>query len=204
MKPKGNWQDSHTRRAKKQGFPARSVYKLEELQNKYRILGSGHKVLDLGCAPGSWLLYAAKVASPGGHVLGIDIQEVQLPENTPARVMQADIFDLSPAQLEEIGAGYDVVLSDMAPNTTGIRGVDALRSVALCEHALDLADRVLSPGGTFVCKIFQGAGFDQFLAEVKKQYGKHKVIKPQTTRKKSKEIYIIGFNKQGGNHVRSQ
>jgi 23S rRNA (uridine2552-2'-O)-methyltransferase len=203
MGTNARWQDHYTRRAKKEGFPARSVFKLSELQESYRFLKPGQRILDLGASPGSWLKYAGGIAGPSGDAAGVDIKALEIPLVPPMRFVQADVFQLTEEDVARIGEGFDVVLSDMAPNTSGIRGVDALRSAALSEQALHLAGRFLREGGVFVCKIFQGDGFDQFVAAVKRDYAKHKIIKPRTTRKQSKEIYILGFNKTGGVHVRT-
>ncbi len=234
--------DHYAKKAKKEHFPARSVYKLEEIQKKFRVIRPKDRVLDLGCAPGSWLKYAADIAGAGGRVVGVDLKDVdtrELPENV--MFCKGDILSLAEefsAELtgelaeadsqwqagepdievvDEPGGGpedgesdaaraaalreavdgeYDVVLSDMAPNTTGIRSVDAARSFVLAEAALRIADRMLAPGGSFVVKIFQGDDFDGFIRTVKEQYRSRKIYKPQSTRKESKEIYVIGIGKK--------
>jgi len=189
---KNIWQDHYTRQAKKEQYPARSVFKLQEIQEKLNILKPGQRVLDLGCSPGSWLLYAAKVVGEKGRVFGIDLKPVteKLPSNAEAHV--GDIFDEAAAYWARIGTGFHMVMSDMAPNTTGDTTVDAARSFRLCEAAMEVAARHLVPGGTFVCKIFQGEDFETMVAAVKHRFGKHKIFKPQSCRKASKEIYIIG------------
>ena len=194
MTSKANrWQDHYTRRAKKENFPARSVYKLEEIQQKYRLIKAGDAVLDLGCAPGSWLQYAARLAGERGRVVGIDLSPLQqrLPEN--ARVLTGDVLELDPGLRAAMGAGFSVVLSDMAPATTGNRIVDTARSYNLCQAALAIARELLLPGGSFVCKIFQGEDFKRFADEVRTLFNKHKIFKPQSSRKASREIFIIGM-----------
>ena len=183
-------------RAKKENFPARSVYKLEELQKKFQLIHPGDKVLDLGCAPGSWLKYAAGITGPRGMVAGIDLKPVteELPDHV--RVITGDILEMDDPVREFIGDGYNLVLSDMAPNTTGHKDVDAIRSFVLCEAALGIADGVLSPGGSFVAKIFQGHDFEDFIESVRKMFATRKIFKPQTCRKESKEIYVIGIGKK--------
>lgn len=195
-KGKSRWSDHYTARAKKEGFPARSVFKLEELQKRWNILAPGQKVLDLGCSPGSWLLYAANVVTAKGQVVGLDIKPVDIQKKANIRIVLGDIFEIDEALAKDIGTGFDVVLSDMAPNTSGIKTVDALRSSALCDAALALAGKVLLPGGAFVCKIFQGEGFDAFVADVKKEFTKYKIFKPESSRKASREIYVIGWDKK--------
>jgi 23S rRNA (uridine2552-2'-O)-methyltransferase len=189
------WEDHYARRARKEHFPARSVYKLKEMQQKYRIIKKGDKVLDLGCAPGSWLIYAAEITGPAGSVVGIDLQPVTL--RLPARVsvQRADACSLNEERLTGLGVDFDVVLSDMAPATSGNKAVDAARSFQLCQAALDIARRVLKPAGIFVCKIFQGAEFPGFLESVGSGFKEYQIFKPQSSRKASKEIFIIGLYK---------
>ena len=237
--------DHYAKKAKKDHFPARSVYKLEEIQKKFRVIRPKDRVLDLGCAPGSWLKYVADIAGAGGKVVGVDLKDVDtrdLPESVlfckgdilslaeafsgeldgelagelagadsqwqagepdiegvdePGGEAEDDENDVARAALREAVDGeYDVVLSDMAPNTTGIRSVDAARSFVLAEAALQIANRMLAPGGSFVVKIFQGDDFDGFIRTIKEQYRSRKIYKPQSTRKESKEIYVIGIGKK--------
>ena len=203
---KGNrWEDHYTRQARKERFPARSVYKLRELQQRFNLVRRGDAVLDLGCAPGSWMMQAAELTGPSGRVIGIDLTPVTvaLPPQAEARVQ--DVYALAENPVGYFGRSFDVVLSDMAPSTTGSRGVDAARSFALCEAALAIALRVLRPGGNFVCKIFQGEDFKAFTEAVKAGFTELKIFKPQSCRKASKEIYIIGKGRnQEESHVRAQ
>ncbi len=186
---KKQWQDHYTRQAKKENFPARSVYKLQEIQQKHRLIKKGHKILDLGCSPGSWLLYAAKLAGDKGRVVGIDLKPVKGQVPAHALIIQADVFTLD---LGSLGNNFHVVLSDMAPATTGHKDVDAARSYNLCEAALDISLKVLLPGGSFVCKMFQGPDFQKFTDAVKANFKELKVFKPRSSRKASREIYVIG------------
>ena len=185
------WQDHYSRQAKKDRFPARSVYKLAEIQKKHRLIKKGDTVLDLGCAPGSWLLYAAKLTGPKGRVIGLDLKPVsiQLPSHT--KIITADVFTLD---IESLEKDFKVVLSDMAPATTGHNIVDAARSYNLCESALNIAQSILLPGGSFVCKIFQGPDFNLFLNAARAGFKGLKIFKPQSSRKASKEIYVIGLD----------
>ena len=188
------WQDHYSQRAKKERFPARSVYKLVEIQKKHRLIKKGDTVLDLGCAPGSWLLYAAKLTGPKGRVIGVDLKPVSIQVSSHIKIITADVFALDVASL---GKDYNVVLSDMAPATTGHKAVDSARSYNLCETALKIAQNILLPGGSFVCKIFQGADFNLFIGAVRAGFKGLKIFKPQSSRKASKEIYVIGSGFKG-------
>ena len=184
------WQDHYSRRAKKDRYPARSVYKLEEIQQKHSLIKKCDKVLDLGCFPGSWLLYAAKLTGDKGRVIGIDLKPVKIQVVPNIEVITGDVFEI---KAESLGNDFNVVLSDMAPATTGHKAVDSARSAGLCEAALAIAERVLLPGGSFVCKIFQGPDFNQFLDSVRTGFKSQKIFKPRSSRKASKEIFIIGL-----------
>ena len=188
------WQDHYSQKAKKERFPARSVYKLEEIQKKHRLIKKGDTVLDLGCAPGSWLLYAAKLTGPKGRVIGVDLKPVSIQVSSHIEIISGDVFTLD---IESLEKDFNVVLSDMAPATTGHKAVDAARSYNLCETALKIAQSILLPGGSFVCKILQGPDFNLFLDAVRAGFKGLKIFKPQSSRKASKEIYVIGldFNK---------
>ncbi|WP_413581043.1 RlmE family RNA methyltransferase [Bdellovibrio sp. HCB288] len=194
-----NPRDRYFKKAKEEGFAARSVFKLEEIDKKYKIFkGSGQTVLDLGASPGSWSQYASKVVGPKGRVLGVDLSPVtvKLPN---AVFIQADLRDLN---LEEIFTEhgfqppFDIVMSDMAPKTTGIRMTDQARSMELCELALDVARKFLRKDGHFVCKLFHSDDFAKLREEIKKSFAKCEVMKPDSTRKISKEIFLIGLNKK--------
>ena len=187
------WQDHYTRQARKDKYPARSVYKLKEIQQKNRVIRKGDAVLDLGCAPGSWLKYAAELTGPTGRIVGIDLQPVTIDLPEQVTVLTGDIFEMLDDLKEKAGSGYQVVLSDMAPATTGHRAVDAARSFSLCEAALEIARRVLVPGGAFVCKIFQGPDVAHFQDFVRAGFRGQKLFKPRSSRKASKEIYVIGL-----------
>ena len=192
----GQWADHLTEKAKSQGYPARSIYKLEEIQNKFKVIRKGDTVLDLGCAPGSWMLYAAKQVSDQGRVFGIDLKavEIKLPENITA--IQDNILKLENPDFISDVDGFNTVMSDMAPATTGRKDVDALRSFELCRMALDVALKNLRTNGNFICKIFQGNEFKAFEKEVKTAFRECKIFKPESCRKQSKEIYIIAKGKK--------
>ena len=198
------WQDHYTRKAKQARYPARSVYKLEDIQKKFTVIKKGGRVLDLGCAPGSWLLYAARAVEAAGSVVGVDLKPITIGLPSNVSVLTGDIMELGGELSGRIGGEYQAVISDMAPSTTGHKGVDALRSVVLCEAALAVAVDRLATGGNFVCKIFQGGDFMSFLEQVRRMFEACKVFKPVATRKASRETYIIGLGKsQEVKHVGS-
>jgi 23S rRNA (uridine2552-2'-O)-methyltransferase len=193
-----NPRDHYFKKAKAENFAARSVFKLEEIDQRYRILKEGQTVLDLGASPGSWSQYASKKVGTSGRVLGVDLSPVtvKLPN---AVFIQADLRDLNLEQVfQEHGftPPFDLVLSDMAPKTTGIRVTDQARSMELCELALDIARRFLKPGGHFVCKLFHSDDFTKLRDEIKKSFEKFEAVKPDSTRKISKEIFLIGLRKK--------
>lgn len=188
-------QDHYFKKAKELGFKARSVFKLEEIDERFRILKPGMQVLDLGAAPGSWSQYTSKKIGIKGRLLGLDLTAIDLKlEN--ARFVQENILKCNIAELLtqlEMPTKLDVVLSDMAPNTTGIRSVDQARSFELCEMALQVARSHLQPGGSFVCKFFQSNELSKFQTELKKNFRKIEIFKPKGTRTRSFEIFLIGF-----------
>lgn len=185
-------QDHFGRRAKAEGFPARSVYKLDEIDKRLRLLRPGMRVLDLGASPGSWTLYAASRVGPKGRVRGFDLNphRGELPDN--ARIEVLDVFEATDEQLGGARA-YDVVLSDMAPKTTGHRSVDQARSHELFERALGLATRLLAPGGAFVGKIFQGPDFDVARKQVAAVFEEARIVRPEATRDASYEVFLAGL-----------
>ena len=192
---KNKWEDHYTRKARKDKYPARSVYKLQEIQKKFGVIKKGDRVLDLGCAPGSWLLYAAELTGPKGEVVGIDQKPVAIQTPEHVKVFTGDALDELDTVVGMLGRGYDAVISDMAPGTTGNKTVDAARSIGLCEAALNLAGELLKPGGIFLCKVFQSGEVKQFSEEVRKRFSLQKTFKPQSSRKASKEVFIIGIGK---------
>jgi 23S rRNA (uridine2552-2'-O)-methyltransferase len=191
-----NPKDYYFKQAKKENYAARSVFKLEEIDERFKILKPGYKVLDLGAAPGSWSQLSSKKVGEKGRVLGIDIQPIKL--TLPNAIfITADIRDLDLAKtMAEAGIAppFDVVLSDMAPKTTGIRITDQTRSLELCEIALQASDRFLKPRGTFVCKLFHSEEFGGFRDQLRKRFGRVEVIRPKSTRKESKEIFFVAMS----------
>lgn len=186
--------DHYFHKAKKEHYLARAVYKLQEIQDRYKILKPGNRVLDLGAAPGSWMQFAREIVGASGLVVGVDLKGVEhrFPEGVV--VLQGDVTDPGLARSLSVEHGpFDVVLSDMAPSTSGIRVADSARSALLFESALEMARSALRPGGHFVAKLFQGAEFHVLLQAVKRDFEWVKVTKPDASRKQSKEIYVIGM-----------
>jgi 23S rRNA (uridine2552-2'-O)-methyltransferase len=183
--------DRYFKKAREQGFVARSVFKLEEIDHKLRLLRAGHRVLDLGCRPGSWMQYAVATVGARGAVVGIDRDPLPAAIDG-ARVIIGDIYKVSDADLLGDLAAFDVVLSDMAPDTTGVRATDQARSAALFEEALARAERLLAPGGAFVGKIFQGPDLQSLRQRMGKLFAEVRLVKPDSSRAQSIEIYLAG------------
>lgn len=190
--------DFYTRQAKARGFAARSVFKLEELDRKEKLLRPGARVLDLGAAPGSWMQYAAGRVGRKGLVVGVDFKELARPLQPNERFVQEDVFELSGEELLSRFGMFDLVLSDLAPSTMGDKSTDHFRSIALAERALALARRLLRPGGGFLVKAFQGADFDELVRSVRKNFTGVKLKKPASSRSASREMYILGLDFQPG------
>lgn len=196
-----NPKDYYFKQAKKENFAARSVFKLEEIDERFRILREGQQVLDLGAAPGSWSQYASRKVGPKGRVLGIDLQPVKLTLPNAAFVT-ADLRGLSLEQtMKEHGISppFDIVLSDMAPKTIGVRLTDQMRSLELCELALTVAERFLKPKGSFVCKLFHSEEFEGFRDKLRVRFERVEILRPKSTRKESKEIFFIAIRFSGQN-----
>jgi 23S rRNA (uridine2552-2'-O)-methyltransferase len=183
--------DVFFKRAREAGFAARSVFKLEEIDKRLRLLRPGGRVLDLGCRPGSWLQFAVRTVGTNGAVVGIDRDPLDKPVSG-ARVMVGDIFATSDAELLGDLRAFDVVLSDMAPDTTGVRSTDQARSAALFEEALARAERLLAPGGSFVGKLFQSPDLETLRRRMAQRFAEVRILKPESSRSQSPEIYLAG------------
>jgi 23S rRNA (uridine2552-2'-O)-methyltransferase len=188
-----NKKDHYHRKAKEEGFLARSAYKLQEIQEKFKLLRNGSKVLDLGCAPGAWTQVALPLVGAQGLVVGVDLEQVTLTHER-FRFMKRDAFTLEPSDLPE--SPFDVVLSDMAPKTSGVKIRDHALSVELCMKALEVARKLLKPGGSIVVKLFEGEDIKMLEAELKKSFATVKMFRPQSTRQASFEVYLIGTGKR--------
>ena len=188
--------DHYFHKAKKDGYAARSVYKIEEIDKKYRIIRKGNKVLDLGCSPGSWLQYTSRKVGNSGQVLGVDLQPVKISLPSHVKVIRADIFEVTDEDLKIKGGQADVILSDMAPKPSGIRTTDVHRSFELNKKVLYLANDILCPEGSLLVKAFQGKLFDELCYEFKKMFADVKLSKPKSSRSESVEIFILGRGKK--------
>lgn len=191
--------DYYFKKAKLDNYPARSVYKLEEPQKKYRFLRQGDVVLDLGCRPGSWTMYAARQVGPQGLVVGIDLQAGEKTSITGAAKiiwLCGDITDPDVvAELRETaGSLFQVVLSDMAPSTSGSKWVDQQKSLQLSRRSLAVADQLLAAGGNYYCKVFQGEDVDDFFSEVRKRFKTMRIVKPKSSRTESREVFVLGMD----------
>lgn len=185
--------DYFHKRAKEQGYRSRAVYKLQELHKRFRLFRRGGRVLDLGAAPGGWIQVAAEHVGKKGTIVGVDLLPVDPLPIPQAHIILGDITDEEIRQeaLDTLGGRAHVVLSDMAPNITGIRITDCARSFDLSCCALDTAKRCLQRNGHFIVKIFPGDDFETFLKMCKTLFNKVKTTKPEATRKTSSEVYVI-------------
>jgi 23S rRNA (uridine2552-2'-O)-methyltransferase len=188
--------DFWTRKAKKEKYPARSVYKLIEVDKKHRLLKPNDHVLDLGASPGSWMKYAAERVGPQGLVLGLDLKPLEIDLAPNMRFSQIDLYE---ADLEHLGVTKPVtiVLSDLAPSTTGNKVVDQARSAELSEAALEVCQKVLAQGGSFLVKVFQGPDTNEFFKTLRTQFKTVSREKPKSSRRISPEIFLLaqGFKK---------
>jgi 23S rRNA (uridine2552-2'-O)-methyltransferase len=191
-----NPRDRFWQKAKQQGLRARSAFKLEEIQQRFRILRPGARVLDLGAAPGGWCQIAAREVGPKGFVLGVDLEPIsRLPAPTVTWVADAFAPELLERLRGEGRAPYDAVLSDLAPKTSGVRGADEARSLELAGRALALSLQVLKPSGAFVVKVFMGGDFEVFLRECRRSFEKVRVVRPEASvARGSKEVYLVCQN----------
>jgi 23S rRNA (uridine2552-2'-O)-methyltransferase len=187
--------DARTREAKASGYPARSVFKLEEIDRRVAVFRRGQRVLDLGAAPGSWTLYVSQRVGPEGRILAVDLVEIQQTMTAHVMLMQADLRSLEPATLGELGP-FDVVLSDMAPSTSGSKVRDQTQSFELFTLALRVAEQLGKPGSSFVGKLFMSPDFKAAERAAQEQYEKLRVIRPQGTRQESSELFIVGLAKR--------
>lgn len=190
--------DRFFKQAKREGKLARSVYKLEELNKRDKLLKKGDKVLDLGAAPGSWLEYIIETVGSEGVACAVDLKPIHKKFKGKASFKMMNALEMKGDEfIREAPDGFDVIVSDMAPNTSGIRNVDQARSLELCEMVLDLAKRLLKPGGNFTCKIFYGPDTEHFRAVVGQVFEEAKIRKPEACRNESIEHYVVGLGYKG-------
>ncbi len=186
--------DRFFKQAKREGKLARSVYKLEELDRRERLFRKGGRVLDLGASPGSWLEYILEAVGPGGAACAVDLKPVHKKFKGRAHFLMRDIRTLAGDEFAAVAPdGFDAVVSDMAPNTSGIKLMDQARSLELCECALGLARRLLKRDGNFVCKIFAGPETENFRAAAAAHFKTVKIRKPDACRDESIETYVVGL-----------
>lgn len=196
------WLDEHVndpfvQRANKEGWRSRAVFKLEEIDQKERLVNQGMRVIDLGAAPGGWCQYVARKQQGNGYIIGLDLLEMA--PMAGVDFIQGDFRDedILKALLDALGGKKaDLVLSDMAPNISGVAAVDQPRAMYLAELALDLCREALAPGGSLLIKVFQGAGSQELLAQMREAFDKVKVVKPKASRPRSREVYFLarGFS----------
>lgn len=201
-----NPRDRYYKKAKEEGYSARSVYKLQEINERYPLLHEGDAVLDLGAYPGSFAQYTRQVIGERAPLFLMDLQPLDIMHEATA-TWEGDCFSeemihwiqghpLSPGQ-------FDVILSDMAPKTTGIKDVDHGSSIELCERVMDVAHDFLRPGGNILMKVFVGSEYEQFLRYVKSRFKKVKPLRPDATRSSSREVFLVGFDFTPKESVRS-
>ncbi|MGE8101935.1 MULTISPECIES: 23S rRNA (uridine(2552)-2'-O)-methyltransferase RlmE [unclassified Pseudomonas] len=190
--------DPYVKQAQKDGYRSRASYKLLEVQEKYKLIRPGMSVVDLGAAPGGWSQVTSRLIGGQGRLIASDILEMDsIPDVT---FIQGDFTqdEVLARILEAVGnSQVDLVISDMAPNMSGTPEVDMPKAMFLCELALDLAERILKPGGNFVIKIFQGEGFDVYLKDARRKFDKIQMIKPDSSRDSSREQYMLAWGYRG-------
>jgi 23S rRNA (uridine2552-2'-O)-methyltransferase len=200
-------EDHFSRRARQQGFPARSVFKLQEMQARYRLIRPGQRILDLGAAPGSWSRFCLEKLGGRGQVVAVDLNDPSF--QPPAGDVQAEFRflkgDLFSAEIERQAAKmgpYDLVLSDAAPHTSGASLVDSQASLDLARRAFELACICLKPGGNLVVKVFQGGEEGALLERIRGAFARARPFKPAASRSESREVYFLGFEKKACGQVR--
>jgi 23S rRNA (uridine2552-2'-O)-methyltransferase len=197
--------DFYFRQAKKAGYRARSAFKIDEILKRHHVLRKGQAVLDLGAAPGGFLQVLAEVVGETGIAVGVDIEEIRRLPKAWVRTAVVDL--LEPEALEQIRllhpGPYDLVTSDMAPKTIGIKVSDEARSLELCRMALGVAEQTLRHGGAFVTKVFVGGDFPAFKKELQLRFDKVHIVRPQATREHSYECFLVGLGYKQGPVVRA-
>jgi 23S rRNA (uridine2552-2'-O)-methyltransferase len=197
---KGNrWDDTYARQARKEKWLARSVYKLQEIDKKYKLIRKGDRLLDLGCYPGSWSQYGIRKIGPKGELVGIDLNFPDCLSYPNFRFIHGDVLTIQIEWLVREISPRNLVMSDLAPQTTGTRLTDVSRSMLLSKRAAEVAYALLKEKGHFVCKVFEGEDMVSFRSEISKYFRQIRAIRPKATRKGSKEIYLVGleFIKRG-------
>jgi 23S rRNA (uridine2552-2'-O)-methyltransferase len=189
--------DPYGVKAKEEGYPARSVYKLKEIQDKYRLIRPGQRIVDLGCHPGSWLRFCSQAVGPVGRVLGLDLKKPTIPPAPNILFLQADLLKVPDETIREWAGQAELVLSDLSPKTSGIKWLDHQRSLELNLRALEIGCLVLKKGGSAVLKIFEGEGNKDFINKMKDRFEQVRIHKPKSSRSESSEVYLIGQRLKG-------
>lgn len=192
--------DPYVSKAQKEGYRSRAAFKLLELQEKYTLIRPGDNVVDLGCAPGGWLQVAAEIAGGKATIVGIDLKEIEQIAGTHSFVLDFNDNDAPDILIKTLeGKRANLVMSDMAANTTGHGATDHIRIMALCELAYDFARQVLAPGGHFICKVLKGGTEGDILKTLKKDFETVKHAKPKASRADSAESYVVALGFRGSN-----
>ncbi len=186
-------QDHFFKRAKKENFVARSIFKLEEIDVKFQLFKPHQTILDLGASPGSWSQYVLKKIGPAGKIVAYDLKPMEI-KSPQIKFHQKSIFETSWGPTH--ANAFDLVLSDMAPNTTGIKSTDQARSFDLCQLAFEISLTTLKSKGHFICKLFHSDDFQVLKTEIKKHFQEFHAVKPNSTRQMSKEIFLVGLKKK--------
>ena len=194
--PRPGVPDPYRTKAQAEGFVARAVYKLKAIDAKYRLLQPNRRVLDLGCSPGSWLQYLAARVGPGGLVVGVDLNPPAIELTPPMHFVLGEVGGPDLEAVTALSTAFDVVLSDMAPKTTGIRAVDQERSLTLARAAWDWAKKLLRPGGHFLVKVFEGPGIEALFKELAGAFKVCRRVKPPGSRGASKELYLLAMQRK--------
>lgn len=192
-----HFDDPYVQQAQKEGWRSRAIYKLQEIDEKNKLFKPGLVVVDLGAAPGSWSQFAAQKIGEQGQVFALDILDVEPYAGVTfvqGDFREDDVYQRFIDVLDD--RAVDLVMSDMAPNMSGNKGVDIPRSMHLVELAVELADQVLKPGGDILIKVFQGEGFNSLLTSLRQRYDKVVTRKPKASRPRSKEVYLLGLGKK--------
>jgi 23S rRNA (uridine2552-2'-O)-methyltransferase len=190
--------DTFRVKAKEEGYPARSVYKLKEIQEKYKLIRPGQRIIDLGCHPGSWLRFCSQTVGPEGLVLGLDLKNPTIPMSPNISFLKVDLLAVPEEEIKNWAPQEaDLVLSDLSPKTCGIKWLDHQRSLELNRRALEIGFLLLKKGGNTVLKIFEGEGSKDFVKKMKNRFEAVHIHKPKSSRRESSEIYLIGRGFKG-------
>lgn len=198
--PRPGVPDPYRQQARAQGFVSRAVFKLKAIDVKFHLLRPGQRVLDLGCSPGSWLQYLGSRVGAQGKVVGVDLATPKLSIVPPLYFVAGDIQSIDLEALQAVSPAFDLVVSDLAPRTTGVRLVDQQRSLELAQRAWEIAQAVLAPGGHFLVKIFEGPEVNSLVTTLQGAFTTVHRVKPAGSRQESWELYILGLKRRDGHN----